>query len=182
MNKFSFRTSSKWKIQCCLLRMTILLISNAFYFSTKNVKFEVNFGKNLAGADTEPWFAPEEGYKFVGTEEAKQRGSPRLAYLFSTSLYFYQLFWDQQFLIALTTICRIATRAECEIIMLVGLPGAGKTTWATKYVEEKAEKNYNLIGASSIYERMKVRLSKGFENIFWISMVFFRLISRFIDS
>jgi signal recognition particle GTPase len=40
--------------------------------------------------------------------------------------------------------------------MLVGLPGSGKTTWATKYAEEHVEKNYNLIGASSIYERMKV--------------------------
>jgi len=51
-------------------------------FSTKNVKFEVNFGKNLAGTDTEPWFAPEEGYKFVGVDEGKQRGAPRFVNFF----------------------------------------------------------------------------------------------------
>ena len=44
------------------------------------------------------------------------------------------------------------------MILLIGLPGAGKTTWVSKYVEEHPEKRYNVIGAVALLERMKVRL------------------------
>jgi len=46
--------------------------------------------------------------------------------------------------------------------MLVGLPGAGKTTWATKYAEEHSEKRYNIIGSNSVYDRMKVSPQRAF--------------------
>ncbi|XP_039624177.1 heterogeneous nuclear ribonucleoprotein U-like protein 1 [Polypterus senegalus] len=47
-------------------------------------------------------------------------------------------------------------KSECEILMMVGLPGAGKTTWAMKYSVEHPEKKYNILGTNSIMDKMKV--------------------------
>ena len=51
---------------------------------------------------------------------------------------------------------RIAERGECEMIMMIGLPGSGKTTWVNDQVEKNPEKRYNVIGTSALIERMKV--------------------------
>ncbi|XP_078517180.1 heterogeneous nuclear ribonucleoprotein U-like protein 1 isoform X2 [Lissotriton helveticus] len=48
------------------------------------------------------------------------------------------------------------TKSECEILMMVGLPGAGKTTWATKHAAAHPEKKYNILGTNTIMEKMKV--------------------------
>ena len=53
---------------------------------------------------------------------------------------------------------RISKRDECEMIMLIGLPASGKTTWANKHVAENPLKRYNVIGTSVLLERMKVSL------------------------
>lgn len=50
-------------------------------------------------------------------------------------------------------------REECEMIMMCGLPSAGKTVWATKYAEENRHKMYNILGTNSLIEKMKVRRS-----------------------
>ena len=42
------------------------------------------------------------------------------------------------------------------MIMLIGLPASGKTTWANKHAEENPEKRYNIIGTSILLDRMKV--------------------------
>ena len=44
------------------------------------------------------------------------------------------------------------------MIMLIGLPASGKTTWANKHVAENPLKRYNVIGTSVLLERMKVSL------------------------
>ena len=54
--------------------------------------------------------------------------------------------------------CRTEKRDECEMIMLIGLPASGKTTWANKHVEENPLKRFNVIGTSVLLERMKVSL------------------------
>lgn len=47
-------------------------------------------------------------------------------------------------------------KENCEVIMLVGLPNAGKTSWATKYVDSHLKKKYNVVGMGEILERCKL--------------------------
>ncbi|ELU18138.1 hypothetical protein CAPTEDRAFT_184820 [Capitella teleta] len=49
-----------------------------------------------------------------------------------------------------------ARKAECEIIMIVGLPGAGKTTWSLKMSKEQPDKRYNVIGTDTLIDKMRV--------------------------
>merc|ERR1719167_193360 len=51
---------------------------------------------------------------------------------------------------------RIATREECELVMMVGLPAAGKTTWVEKHVADNAEKQYNVISTTTMINKMTV--------------------------
>ncbi|KAI5059124.1 hypothetical protein GOP47_0025443 [Adiantum capillus-veneris] len=46
--------------------------------------------------------------------------------------------------------------SDCEVIMMVGLPGSGKTTWAQKWVREHAEERYVLLGTNAALDQMKV--------------------------
>lgn len=48
------------------------------------------------------------------------------------------------------------SRKECEVILLVGLPGAGKTHWALQHIKENAEKRYHVIGADTLIAKMTV--------------------------
>lgn len=48
-------------------------------------------------------------------------------------------------------------KEDCEMIMMCGLPGAGKTVWATKHGLENPEKKYNILGTNNIIDKMKVR-------------------------
>ncbi|KAK4421260.1 Heterogeneous nuclear ribonucleoprotein U-like protein 1 [Sesamum alatum] len=49
-----------------------------------------------------------------------------------------------------------ANEYDCEVIMMVGLPASGKTTWAEKWVKEHPEKRYVLLGTNLALEQMKV--------------------------
>eukprot|EP00261_Vitis_vinifera_P016804 XP_010646145.1 PREDICTED: heterogeneous nuclear ribonucleoprotein U-like protein 1 isoform X3 [Vitis vinifera] len=45
---------------------------------------------------------------------------------------------------------------DCEVMMMVGLPASGKSTWAEKWVKEHAEKRYVLLGTNLALDQMKV--------------------------
>ncbi|KAK7444591.1 hypothetical protein BaRGS_00040413 [Batillaria attramentaria] len=77
----------------------------------------------------EPYFPLKEGYAFLETvpEEERVRGSTPPA-----------------------------TKEDCEIIMMVGLPGAGKTYWAEKHAAGNPDKKYVVLGTNNIIDKMKV--------------------------
>ncbi|XP_049635562.1 heterogeneous nuclear ribonucleoprotein U-like protein 2 [Suncus etruscus] len=49
------------------------------------------------------------------------------------------------------------TIEECEVILMVGLPGSGKTQWALKYAKENPEKRYNVLGAETVLNQMRMK-------------------------
>lgn len=49
-----------------------------------------------------------------------------------------------------------------QIIMMVGLPGAGKTFWAEKHSIGNLDKKYNVLGTNNIIDKMKVSLEYWF--------------------
>ncbi|KAH0540429.1 heterogeneous nuclear ribonucleoprotein U-like protein 1 isoform X1 [Cotesia glomerata] len=80
--------------------------------------------------DEEPWSTNVlEGYTPVGKVDANER---------------------------IPGIRRPDNRQDCEILMMVGLPSAGKTVWANKFSNQNLEKKYNILGVSNILDRMKV--------------------------
>ncbi|XP_042269741.1 heterogeneous nuclear ribonucleoprotein U-like protein 1 [Thunnus maccoyii] len=81
------------------------------------------------GQKREPYFPPPEGYTYIHNIEMddKIRGTKGPA-----------------------------SKSECEILMMVGLPACGKTTWAIKHAETNPEKKYNILGTNAIMDKMKV--------------------------
>uniref|UniRef100_A0AAG5D106 B30.2/SPRY domain-containing protein n=1 Tax=Anopheles atroparvus TaxID=41427 RepID=A0AAG5D106_ANOAO len=49
-----------------------------------------------------------------------------------------------------------AARDCCELIMMIGLPGSGKTHWATNYLKENATNAFTVLSIDSLLENMKV--------------------------
>ncbi|KAJ7968461.1 heterogeneous nuclear ribonucleoprotein U-like protein 1 [Quillaja saponaria] len=46
--------------------------------------------------------------------------------------------------------------SDCEVIMMVGLPASGKSTWAEQWVKEHPGKRYVLLGTNLVLDQMKV--------------------------
>lgn len=53
---------------------------------------------------------------------------------------------------------RPESRNACEVILMVGLPGAGKTTWVLNHIKENPDKRYHVIGADTLIAKMTVSL------------------------
>lgn len=45
---------------------------------------------------------------------------------------------------------------DCEVMMMVGLPASGKSTWAKKWADDHPERRYILLGINQILDQMKV--------------------------
>lgn len=58
--------------------------------------------------------------------------------------------------------------SDCELIMMVGLPASGKTTWAEKWATAHPEKRYILLGTNLALDQMKV----GAFSAFLLSLIF----------
>ncbi|XP_011869563.1 PREDICTED: heterogeneous nuclear ribonucleoprotein U-like isoform X2 [Vollenhovia emeryi] len=44
-------------------------------------------------------------------------------------------------------------KADCEVIMMCGLPASGKTAWATKYAADHPDKLYNILALQNLLEK-----------------------------
>ncbi|XP_059045727.1 heterogeneous nuclear ribonucleoprotein U-like protein 2 [Achroia grisella] len=51
---------------------------------------------------------------------------------------------------------RPATKQDCEVILMVGMPGSGKTHWAKEHAAKHPERRYNLVSTGALFDRMKV--------------------------
>ncbi|KAL4622988.1 heterogeneous nuclear ribonucleoprotein U-like protein 2 [Arapaima gigas] len=47
------------------------------------------------------------------------------------------------------------SKQECEVLMMVGMPGAGKTHWAKAHMAQNPEKRYNLLGTHTVLSAMR---------------------------
>lgn len=120
----------------------------------RNVKFSVNFGA------TDPAHPPLDGYSFVGKVEpsaSRVRGPQRPAKkdecevssdLNSLTLWMLCPVTGVIFYIIFIV----------QLIMLVGLACSGKTTWAKEYVKNNAEKNYIILGTSTVVEVRQISI------------------------
>ncbi|XP_071963815.1 uncharacterized protein [Antedon mediterranea] len=81
------------------------------------------------GQKEEPYFAPPEDATFIGKLDVEDRVRGPLP---------------------------PASRKECEILMMCGLPAAGKTYWALNHCKENPEKKFYVLGTNLIMEKMKV--------------------------
>lgn len=50
----------------------------------------------------------------------------------------------------------VVEKIDCQVVLLSGLYGCGKTTWAKKYLEDNPTKHFELLNVESILNRMTV--------------------------
>lgn len=105
---------------------------------TKNVSFEVNFGQN----DKEPSFPPQ-----IEEDESTDQ----------TWNLVGKMHLDDR----TRALMPPTTKKECEVLMMCGLPGCGKTNWTEKQTTDHLEKRFNVLSVNTVLEKMKVRIPRS---------------------
>ncbi|XP_051822964.1 heterogeneous nuclear ribonucleoprotein U-like protein 2 [Antechinus flavipes] len=82
------------------------------------------------GQKEEPFFPPPEEFVFIHAVPVEER---------------------------VRTVLPPKTTQECEVLLMVGLPGSGKTQWALKYAQDNPEKRYNVLGAETVLNQMRMK-------------------------
>ncbi|CAH2325118.1 heterogeneous nuclear ribonucleo U 2 isoform X2 [Pelobates cultripes] len=88
------------------------------------------------GQKLQPWHQPRSGFKYLQdmTSQELRRTSPVPKSI-----------------------------EECELLMMVGLPGAGKTTWVQKHMQENPDKNYIHLCIDRLIPQLKTAGPEPFE-------------------
>lgn len=113
---------------------------------TRSFTFEINLGYNInytqntedtksisQGEQKEPWSNPLPSYAIAGNAKAVGNFS------------------------------HIEKREECEMLTIIGLPYAGKTTWANENAKAYPEKRINVIGMPQLLERSDIEGQSAIE-------------------
>ncbi|CAF1140885.1 unnamed protein product [Rotaria magnacalcarata] len=50
----------------------------------------------------------------------------------------------------------VLEKSNCQVVLLSGLNGSGKTTWAKKYMEENSKQHFNLLDAEYVLSKMTI--------------------------
>jgi len=93
------------------------------------------FIKNMSvelnfGGREEPWYAPLEGFSLI-----QDAGDDEL----------------------IGQTCQApATKEDCEVIMMIGLPCAGKSAWVERHLEKNPAKKYQVVSLKRILERTRI--------------------------
>lgn len=112
------------------------------HISTKNVGYVVNFGQVQPSLYST---IPAKKEK----DKEKEKGNEQI-------LEGYSLYDQLPVETRVVGPQRPATRSDCEVIMMVGLPGTGKTYYARQIISENPEKKYNPIGVAFLLDKMRV--------------------------
>ncbi|VDM95776.1 unnamed protein product [Thelazia callipaeda] len=103
---------------------------------TKNYKLSVNYGDS----QSEGWISMTELQK------------DKKFNIDSSLVYFSKL--DRSLLVrGMIPPC---SKNECTVLMMVGLPGVGKTTWVRQYLREHPKEQWTLLSTDTILSAMKV--------------------------
>lgn len=121
---------------------------------SKNTKFRCNFGNE------DSWFPPPDGYTFVSHIAADQRVSgpkrpEKREECEVRSVFHLKII---VFFSLLAVIDNVYFNSLLQIIMMCGLPGCGKTTWANEYYAKHLDKKYNILGTNNLIDKMKVSI------------------------
>ncbi|XP_056334411.1 heterogeneous nuclear ribonucleoprotein U-like protein 1 [Danio aesculapii] len=81
------------------------------------------------GQREEPYFPLPDGYSFIGDVSLENRVRGTVG---------------------------PSSKSDCQVLMMIGLPACGKTTWAAKHAEMNPDKRFNILGTNAIMEKMKV--------------------------
>uniref|UniRef100_A0A8R1TRD1 SAP domain-containing protein n=1 Tax=Onchocerca volvulus TaxID=6282 RepID=A0A8R1TRD1_ONCVO len=106
------------------------------HICTKNYKLSVNYGDSQC-----------EGWISI-TELQKERALS----ISTLPIYFSKL--DRTLLVRGPI--PPSSKSECTVLMMVGLPGVGKTTWVRQYLREHPQEQWTLLSTDTILAAMKV--------------------------
>jgi hypothetical protein len=99
---------------------------------SKNFVFEMNFGQRVSLIGDEPFAPVKSGFQLVQKLPLDMRVCRQ------------------------TEESRSTNKKDYEVVMVIGLPGVGKTRWAMEHVRKNPDKSFFVIGVASILDKMVV--------------------------